>query len=201
MKSWRISFFPSIISTISLLANIGSFGSGKTTVANMFKKHGYKIINTDRLYHGIYNKDPLKNKIKKEFGTLDRKNIKKIVFDDSKKLKILNVITHPTIIKTIKKEIKRIKNKKIIVDVPLLFESKIEKMFDKIIVVNCNKNEQVKRILKNKKYSIKEINQIIKSQIPLKEKINKADYVINNNKTNNNSKIQVNELVKQYFIK
>ena len=123
----------------------GSFGSGKTTVANMFKNYGFKVINADKIYHKkFYKNNALKNKIKKEFGTLDRKKIKKIVFDDSKKLKKLNAIAHPTIIKTIKKEIKRIKNKKIIVDVPLLFESKIEKMFDKIIVVDCDKNKQVK---------------------------------------------------------
>jgi len=93
----------------------GTFGSGKTTVANMFKKYGYKIINVDKLYHSIFkNNDMLKNKIKKEFGTIDRNRLKKIVFNDSKKLKKLNGITHPIIISSINKEISIIK--KIIVD-------------------------------------------------------------------------------------
>jgi len=181
-----------------LIGITGSFGSGKTTVANMFKDYGFKVINADKIYHkNFYKNHPLNNKIKKEFGTLDRNKIKKIVFDNSEKLKKLNALTHPVIINSIKKEIKKIKNKKIVVDVPLLFESKIEKMFDKIIVVNCDKNEQVKRILKNKKYSKKEINQIIKSQMPLKEKIKKADFIVDNNKTKNKTKIQVKELIKQ----
>ena len=82
-------------------------------------------------------------------------------------------------------------NVKIIVDIPLLFESKIENMFDKIIVVKCNRKAQIERILKNKKYTKKEINQIINSQMPLKEKIKKADFVINNNKSFANSKKQI----------
>src|SRR3989338_11604213 len=69
----------------------GNFGSGKTTVSNMFRKHGFEVINADKLYHGIYNKNKvLRNKIKKEFGTLNRNEIKKIVFNDYKKLKKLN---------------------------------------------------------------------------------------------------------------
>ena len=86
----------------------GTFGSGKTTVADMFRKHGFKVINVDRLYHGIYNKNRiLKNKIKKEFRTLNRNQLKKIVFNDSTKLKRLNKLAHPIIIKEIKKQINK----------------------------------------------------------------------------------------------
>ncbi|MCH8067222.1 MAG: dephospho-CoA kinase [Nanoarchaeota archaeon] len=171
----------------------GSFGSGKTTVANMFGKYGFKVINVDKLYHGIYNKNKaLKNKIKKEFGTLDRNQLKKIVFNNSAKLKKLNKLTHPIIIKTLKKEIKN--NKKIVVDIPLLFESKLEKMFDKIIVVKCDKKTQIKRILKKNKYSRKEINNIINSQMPLKEKIKKVDFVLDNDGINE-TKSQVNSII------
>ena len=171
----------------------GSFGSGKTTVANMFGKYGFKVINVDKLYHGIYNKNKaLKNKIKKEFGTLDRNQLKKIVFNNSAKLKKLNKLTHQIIIKTLKKEIKN--NKKIVVDIPLLFESKLEKMFDKIIVVKCDKKTQIKRILKKNKYSRKEINNIINSQMPLKEKIKKVDFVLDNDGINE-TKSQVNSII------
>jgi len=178
----------------------GSFGSGKTTVANMFKKYGFKVINVDKLYHNIYNKNKLlKNKIKKEFSTLDRNKIKNIVFNDSKRLIKLNKITHPIIIKEIKKEIsaiiKKYNNKKIVIDIPLLFESKLEKMFDKIIVVKCSKKEQFNRILKKRKYSKTEINNIIKSQMPLKEKIKRADFVVDNGKTLNETKTQVKTII------
>jgi len=198
----------------------GSFGSGKTTVANMFGKYGFRVVNVDKLYHNIYNKNQiLKNKIKKEFGTLDRNKIKNIVFNDSNKLKKLSNITHPIIIKEIKKEIsaiikkynkkntiinknnnKKLKNGnkinvKVIIDVPLLFEAKIQYLFDKIIVVKCDKKTQIKRILKKDKYSRKEINNIINSQMPLNEKIKKADFVVDNGKTIKETKSQVKDII------
>ena len=201
----------------------GSFGSGKTTVANIFRKYGFKVIDVDKMYHNDFYKNRLlRNKIKKEFGTLDRGKLKKIVFKDYKKLQKLNKITHPIIIKAMKKEIQKIKNSKggyknpltektaecnekipiagknnknkiqkgrnskspeeakIAVDAPLLFEAKIEKLFDKVIVVKCDKKTQISRVLRKKKYSKKEIEQIIKSQLPLKEKIKMADFVVDN---------------------
>lgn len=183
----------------------GSFGTGKTTVANMFRKYSFKVINVDKLYRGIYNKkDSLKKQIKKEFGTKNRTQLKKIVFNDYNKLKKLNKLTHPIIIGTIKKEIKKIKNaqklkisgtnfvgKKIMIDAPLLIEAKAKHLVDKLIVVKCNKKEQFKRILKKKKYSKKEIENIVKSQMPIKEKIKHADFVVDNNGTIKESVKQV----------
>lgn len=230
----------------------GSFGSGKTTVANMFSRHGFKVINVDKLYHGIYNKNKaLKEQIKREFGTLDRNKIKKIVFNDAKQLKKLNKITHPAIINEIKKEISAIinnsnkkysiitnsnntisiikkinkkittikkankkfiinkykneklnigKNKindkiKIIIDAPLLIETKLKNYVDRIIVVKCSKKEQIKRLLKKKKYTTTEIEQIIKSQMPLKEKIKYADFVIDDSKTIKETEEQIKEFL------
>jgi len=201
-----------------ILGITGSFGSGKTTVANIFKKYGFEVINADKLYHGIYDKNKaLRNKIKKEFGTLDRNKIKKIVFNDSKKLKKLNKITHPLIIKEIENEISSIKKKfnkknnklingekfkndignkiKIVIDAPLLIEAKATNLVDKVIVVKCNKNEQIKRILKNKKYSKNEIEQIIKSQVSINQKIKYADFVVDNSRAINETEKQVNEII------
>jgi len=169
-----------------ILGITGSFGSGKTTVASIFKKYGFEAINADKLYHGIYNKDKsLRNKIKEEFETLNRNQIKKIVFSNSAKLKKLNNITHPIIINSIKEEIDAIKkyNKeaRIIVDVPLLFEAKMQNMFDKIIVVKCDEKIQFERLLKNGKHTRKEIENILNSQMPLNEKLKHADFTIDNN--------------------
>ena len=209
----------------------GSFGTGKTTVANMFSKYGFKVINVDKLYHGIYNKNYLlKSKIKNKFGTVNRNALKKIVFDDYKQLKKLNKLTHPIIINEIKKEIgaildksnieksnkkipitntssnKKIINKiknngknnigiknnvRIIIDAPLLIEAKAKGLVDKMIVVKCSKKNQVERVLKKGKYSKKEIENVIKSQMPLKEKIKHADFVVDNNKTVRETEKQV----------
>lgn len=190
-----------------ILGITGSFGSGKTTISNLFKKYGFAVINVDKLYHGIYNKnEALRNKIKKEFGTLDRNKIKKIVFNDYQKLKKLNNITHPIIIDLIKKEISYIKknkkiineknnNVKIIIDAPLLIEAKALNLVDKLIVVKCDKKEQINRLLKKEKHSKKEIMQIIKSQMPIEEKIKYADFVVDNSKSINETEKQVNLII------
>ena len=168
----------------------------------MFRKHGFEVINADKLYHGIYNKNKvLRNKIKKEFGTLNRNEIKKIVFNDYKKLKKLNEITHPIIIKGIKNKIQEIqKNKndgvKIALDVPLLIEAKMQNMFDKIVVVKCDEKTQIKRLLKKGKHSEEEIKNIIKSQMPIEEKIKYADFVVDNSKSIEESRRQIWAIIK-----
>ncbi|MBI2651024.1 dephospho-CoA kinase [Candidatus Woesearchaeota archaeon] len=189
-----------------ILGVTGSFGTGKTTVAKLFKKYGFEVINSDELYHGIYKKNKfLRNKLLKEFGTLRRNKIRKIAFSDSDKLKKLNEITHPVIIKDIKKRVSAIIKKandkkndvKIVLDAPLLIEAKMQHIANKIIVVKCNEKEQIKRLLKKKKYSKKEISQIIKSQMPLKEKIKYADFVVDNSKTIKKSERQVDRIMNE----
>lgn len=173
----------------------GSFGSGKTTVANLFKKYGYSVVNVDDLYRNIYEKNQsLKDRIEKTFGTSDRNKLKKIVFSNKNKLKKLNEITHPAIIETIKKETQKLKTKNIIIDAPLLVEANAVNLVDKLIVVICHKEEQIKRLLKKGKYTKKEIENIIKSQMPLKEKLKYADYIIDNSYLLDNTKKQVKEL-------
>ena len=184
-----------------ILGITGSFGSWKTTIASIFKKYGFEAINADELYHDIYEKDEkLKNKIIEEFGTLDRSKIKKIVFSDYKRLKKLNEITHPVIIREIKNKIKEIKknnkNFNIVLDVPLLIEAKMQRMVDKIIVVKCNKKIQFERLLKKGKYTRKEIENIINSQMPIEEKIKYADFVVDNSKSIEESRRQIWAIIK-----
>src|SRR3989338_754620 len=144
-----------------ILGITGSFGSGKTTVSNIFKKYGFEVINADKLYHGVYNKNKaLRNKIKKEIDKIRKYN----------------------------------KEARIIVDVPLLFEAKMQNMFDKIIVVKCDEKEQIERLLKKKKYSKKEINRIISSQMPFGEKVKEADFVVDNSQSLKYAEKQINSL-------
>jgi len=71
------------------------------------------------------------------------------------------------------------------------------KHVDKIIVVKANKKNSIKRILKKKKYSKKEIEQIMKSQMPLKQKLKHADFVVDNNKPLTNTKNQIKDIIKK----
>lgn len=184
----------------------GGIVSGKSTVARMFKDLGAKIVDADKLGHKvILPQGAAWKRIIKIFGkdilqkdqTINRKKLGKIVFANQNLLKKLNKITHPEIIKLIKKEISLVKDdskeekKILIIDAALIYETKIDRLMDKIIVVYLDEEEQLKRLIKRNNLSEKEALQKIKSQIPLKEKIEIADYVIDNSNSLDKTKEQV----------
>jgi len=190
----------------------GGIVSGKTTVAKMFKDLGAKIIDADKLGHSVIR--PHKTawiKIIKLFGeevlkedllNIDRKKLGKIVFNDQRLLRKLNEITHPEIIKVIKREIDLVKNstykdeKKriLIIDAALIYETKIDRLMDKIIVVYIDEDEQIKRLIKRDNFPYDEALQRIKSQIPIKQKVEMADYVIDNNNSLDKTREQVKKI-------
>lgn len=189
-----------------ILGVTGSIGSGKTTVAKLFSRHWCSMIDADEIGHKILENPLIYDKLRGFFGdgilaknkSIDRKQLGNIIFDDAKKLKKLNSITHPIILKEIKNEITKIKNAcpdkiRIVIDAPLLLETKAKELADKIIVVKCNKENVLKRL--NKKYPKEKIERILNAQMPLSEKIKHADFVIDNNKGIAYLKKQVTEIV------
>ncbi|MDD5015077.1 MAG: dephospho-CoA kinase [Atribacterota bacterium] len=184
----------------------GGIVGGKSTIASMFRNLGAKIIDADKLGHSIILPDkPAWRKIVKLFGedvlkgdlTIDRKKLGKIVFEDQVLLQKLNKITHPEIIKIIKKEINSARNKTynqqkiLMIDAALIYETKIDKFMDKIIVIYIDKDEQIKRLIKRNNLSKDEASQRIKSQMPVEEKVKMADYIIDNNNSLDKTKKQV----------
>jgi len=187
----------------------GGIVSGKSTVARMFKDLGAKIVDADKLGHKvILPQGTAYKRIIEVFGqdilqkdqTINREKLGKIVFAKQNLLKKLNKITHPEIIKLIKKEINLAKDnskeekKILIIDAALIYETKIDRLMDKIIVVCLDEEEQLKRLIKRNNLSEKEALQKIKSQIPLKEKIEIADYVIDNSNSLDKTKEQAERI-------
>lgn len=182
----------------------GSFGSGKTTVARIFKKFtNCSIIDADKITRDLEkpNKILWKN-ILMEFGRgilknkkIDRKKLADIVFSDKNKLKKLNKITRPEIIKEIKNKIRSSNKEFIILDVPLLIEAGMLKMVDKLIVVKTDRKVLMDRLAK--KYSKGEILKRITSQLSLRKKIKFADYVIDDSKSLKDTEKQVNDICKK----
>jgi len=187
----------------------GGIVGGKSTVASMFRDLGAKIIDADGLGHSvILPYKPAWKKIVKLFGkdilqndlTIDREKLGKTVFANQTLLKKLNEITHPEIIKMIKKEIDLVKNtthnqgKILIIDAALIYEAKIDRLMDKIIVVYINEDEQIKRLIKRNNLSKKEALRRIKSQMPMKEKVKMADYVIDNSSSLDTTREQVEKI-------
>mgnify|MGYP001591733157 FL=1 len=157
-----------------ILGLTGSFGSGKTTVARIFRSFGAKIIDADKLAHGcITPRSPAYEKIIHTFGNgilkknriIDRRKLAVIVFNNINLLIKLNNIIHPQVIQIIKNKINSAKSKVIVLDAPLLIESGLVKLVDKLIVVKINRAKQIKRIQNKTSLTKTDILKRIKSQI------------------------------------
>ena len=184
----------------------GSIGTGKSTVSNYLISKGYSVVDADKISKGAYNVGSNGYKailevfgleILNSNGEVDRKKIKKIVFDNSNMLQRLNMAIHPIIINEIEKEIEMLLESQSVVflDAPLLIETELHKKVDKIIVVACDKNEQISRIIKRDKITADMAISIINSQMSIDEKLKFADYIVYNNSTIENLYSQVDEII------
>lgn len=199
---------------ILVIGLTGGIVSGKTTVAKIFKELGAKVIDVDLIAREIVQPpkktwkkivENFSEEILKENQEIDRKKLGRVVFSNQAKLNLLNKITHPIIIEVIKKQLSQIRqrakqyNKDVIciVDAPLLFEARLTEMMDKTIVVYISEKEQIIRLLKRNGISANEALKRIKAQMPLKEKIFLADYVIDNSKSPEDTKKEVFQLWKK----
>jgi len=186
-----------------VLGITGSFGSGKTTVAKIFGSWGAKIIDADGIAHRIINSDTkIYKRIVSAFGEvilkkdkkIDRDKLAKLVFNNKHFLKILNNVTHPAIIRNIQKEIKRSAEKIVVLDVPLLIETGLKKIVDKLLVVKISRRQQLKRIQDKTSLTKREILKRIGTQIPLSHKVRLADFVIDNSGTVKKTRKQAEQI-------
>ncbi|MBU1727086.1 MAG: dephospho-CoA kinase [Candidatus Omnitrophica bacterium] len=189
-----------------VLGITGSFGSGKSSVSGIFRSLKAKVIDADQLAHQCLNRGSVSyKKIVRVFGKtildkdllIDRKKLARIVFNDRDSLKKLNSIIHPQVVKWIKKDISLAREGIVVLDVPLLVEAGLKDLADKLIVVNIDKRQQIKRIQAKTKMSREDILRRIACQIPLRKKLRLADFVIDNSGTRQETKKQVEEIIGQ----
>lgn len=184
----------------------GSFGSGKTTVAKMFKTFGAYIIDADRVCHSLMTPSKKAYKrILRHFGdsilrrnkAIDRHKLAEIVFKDKSKLKLLNALVHPEAISQIERIIRTEKKRKIIViDAALLVESGFYKKIDVLVVVRISRRKQVKRLIQVKGMSKKDILNITRQQTTLRKKLEHSDFIIDNSGTKEETLFQVEKIWK-----
>ena len=184
----------------------GGLGTGKTTVAAMFKRHGAGIIDADAITRGLLGpKGKCIKKVAKIFpgailkSILNRQALASIVFQNSHTLKKLTDIVFPPALKEVQRQISLYRNKPLIVlDVPLLFESGWEKIVDITIVVKTSRGQQFQR-LKGGRLSGADITRRLRLQMPLSEKVRRADIVIDNRGTLKATRQQVDAVVDRLF--
>lgn len=170
----------------------GGIASGKSTVSNLFRKYGIEIVDADKVAKEVSEKKESIEKISNIFGKdiLDsdgkivREKLREKAFKNRELLQELNKIIHPQVMEYFK--IKKEENSKdeiLIFDIPLLYETKMEYLCDKIIVVGVDVQKQIRRVVARDGSSEELAKKIIFNQMPLDEKIKKADIVIMNDGT------------------
>lgn len=181
----------------------GSIACGKSTVTNYLLERGYIVIDADKLSREALtiDKDSIL-KVDQLFGCVhdgivDRKALGRIVFHDKKAKKKLEDIIHPYVIQKLKEAIADNQDKDFIfLDIPLLFESHLEYLCDKIIVVYLNEKTQVERLVKRDHIDEKYAKTIITNQMSTDEKKEKADIVLDNNQDRDELYRQIKKMMK-----
>ncbi len=172
----------------------GGIATGKSTAAEYLKEKGARIIDADQISHQISHRgekgwqlvvDEFGDQILKDNGEFDRDKLGEIVFSDPQKRKKLESLLHPLIIYEMKEQAHQyLKNDEIVVFMaPLLYEAGLDRFCDQIWVISSSEAEQIKRMEKRNNFSREEALNRIKAQMPLAEKEEKADVVIENNST------------------
>ncbi len=171
----------------------GGIASGKSTVAQMFVALGAYLIDFDKMAHEV--QEPGKTawqEIIKYFGDdilnqddlIDRNKLAQIVFTDKKKLEALNNIVHPLVFELWQERLNIIKRQEehaiVLSDVPLLFEGKMQDLFDLTMLILISPEEQISRLMQRNGLSIDDAKLRLKNQMPIADKIGLADIVIDN---------------------
>ena len=173
---------------MKIIGLTGGIGSGKSTVLELFKFLGVKTYSADESAKKLVNTDPyLINLIKSSFGEniydkgqLNSKKLSKIVFEDTEKLKLLNSIIHPAVAKDFKLFLNSNKEDYIVKEAAIIFETKSENNYDKIIFIQSPLEIRIERVINRDNISREEVMKRINNQLDENLIIDKCDYVIRN---------------------
>ena len=173
----------------------GGISSGKSTISSWFLQKGIVVLDADQIVKNLQRPNsPLVLKLAEEFGAsivnengeLVRDVLGKIIFYDNEAKERLNAMIHPLVQAKLEEEIERLKKVGeglVVLDIPLLFESRFEALVDRTVVVYVSPDVQLQRLMKrdqiDREYALAKMN----SQMSLDEKRARADYVLINNGT------------------
>ncbi|QHJ71682.1 dephospho-CoA kinase [Planococcus halotolerans] len=188
----------------------GSIASGKSTVSKMLEDLGYPIIDADLVARKVVEpgSETLKeiealfgSEVIRDDGTMNREKVGALIFSDPVKRKQMNDIIHPAI----RAEMLRQRSafmaeghQTIVMDIPLLFESKLQHFVDKILVVSVTEDNQLSRLMERNGLNEKDARARIGSQLPMSVKEEGADAVIYNNGTIEETAQQLTGILKQW---
>lgn len=189
-----------------ILGVTGGIATGKSTVVDIFRAHGFPIIDGDLIAREVVvpNSPGLAaivgsfgKEILTEEGTLDRKKLGRIVFQEEAKLNLLNQVLNPFIRSEILRQLQEAEAPLVIADIPLLFEGHYDQYVDQVAVVYLPESLQVQRLMERDNFSQESAMQRIRSQMPIDEKRNRADIVFDNQGTRQQTKKIVEDWLRQ----
>lgn len=170
----------------------GGIGSGKSLACKYFEKLGYKVIYADRVAKELYasNKQLINNLVVEfgrgildENGKLSRPNAKRIIFSNKKNIIRVNSIVHPFVFNEMDKMVSKLKDKVVLFEAAIMFESGSYKRMDYVVLIYANKETRIKRIIQRDGVKRCDVLKLMKLQLDEREKAKRADFVIKNNTT------------------
>ena len=168
----------------------GGISTGKSSFSDCLREilPGARFFNADEAAHAVVELPEIKQKLRTEFGSgvfsrggdLNREKLRAIIFSDAIRKRALERILHPRIRRQWRTEAKRHRSSPefFFADIPLLYESGGETLCDRVVVVACSYKMQLARLTQRMSLKQPEAEQMIKSQMPLEEKIARADHVV-----------------------
>lgn len=167
------------------IAITGNIASGKSEVEKIIAQD-FPVFDADKIAHRF-------------LGNVDRRALGEKVFSDPVARKKLEEYIHPKVKDEILKIFCESQEKCVFVSIPLLFETGFDKLFDKIIFVQCDDKLRLERLMKRNNFTKEQALKRMNAQMPQDDKINKSDFVIHNNSTKKELATQVNELLKTFI--
>ncbi|MCC6442013.1 MAG: dephospho-CoA kinase [Armatimonadetes bacterium] len=187
----------------------GGIATGKSTVADMLRRRGAIVFDADRIAHetiapgGEAWQEVLQAfgpGVRAEDGSIDRSRLGAVVFSDPEARARLEAIVHPKVTQTLLDEVERLRSRPdaaetvAVLEVPLLFEARLEWTVDKILLVTAEQKKQVSRLTSKRGLCVEAARQRISSQLPLSEKIERSDWVVDNSGSTEETERQVDAL-------
>ncbi len=194
----------------------GGIGTGKSTVSRKLRERGYPVIDLDVISREVIEYPEVIDELVRNFGneilenqnntsgkkSISRNKLRQTVFKEEKKVSVLNSIMHPPIVEEMRRQIEELRKsyKTVFVEVQLLFEAKLEKEFDIIVLVYADKKTQLERVLKRDGRSEGEVQQIINAQMDMTEKRRVSNYIIENNGDSEMLDLEIEKFIKKLGI-
>jgi len=183
-----------------ILGVTGCPGSGKSVLVEIIAGQGWTLVNADLIGRDVVeDSSDVKTQLAGEFGNdiinsdgeLNRRLLARRAFSVPEKIRKLNAIVHPLLIRKLKERVLELRpdNINTVVDCALIFEWEIEDLFDVIVCVSADENTRKQRIMDRDRRTPAEIRDIFSAQLIEYEKMSKADIVITNNKSVEKMKI------------